>query len=183
MEAAHEWARTHAANHALTVPHQVAGVVHKKLWIGRVIHALTVPLDGVVHALTVPALRINCPATNKSLYSPISKTPVVGATPNGDNLAGCRPTGLHLLPTAIFRRAGRWRPEGRTDGHGHPVSALGMDGGAPTSRSGAAHLTKPMKSVSRSAPAICRPFNCRKSACTISLIMVLAQLSPGSSND
>lgn len=83
------------------MPSKAAGLVHKKLWIGRVVHALTVPPNGVMHALTVPPLRINCPAPNKSLYLPISKTLVVGAAPNGDNLAGCHPSGLHLLPTAV----------------------------------------------------------------------------------
>lgn len=38
----------------------------------------------------------------KSLYLPVEKSPVVGAAPNGDNPAGCHPTGLHLLPTAGF---------------------------------------------------------------------------------
>lgn len=38
----------------------------------------------------------------KNLYLPVSKSPVVGAAPNGDNPAGYRPTGLHLLPTAFF---------------------------------------------------------------------------------
>lgn len=81
--------------------HQAAEVIPKKLWIGQVVHALTVPLNWVVHALTVPALRINCPATNKSLYLPVINAPVVGAAPNVHNLAGCTQTGLHLLPTAI----------------------------------------------------------------------------------
>ena len=32
---------------------------------------------------------------------PISKKPLVGASLFGDNLAGCHPSRLHLLPTAI----------------------------------------------------------------------------------
>lgn len=34
-------------------------VVPKKLWIERLVHALTVALFGVVHALTVALSRIN----------------------------------------------------------------------------------------------------------------------------
>jgi hypothetical protein len=41
----------------------------------------------------------------KSLYLPVINTPVVGAAPIGDNLAGCPPTGLHLLPTVILKKA------------------------------------------------------------------------------
>lgn len=33
----------------------------------------------------------------KSLYSPVTNTPVIGAAPNGDKSATCHPTGLHLL--------------------------------------------------------------------------------------
>ncbi len=34
-------------------------VIHKKQWIAKVIHALTVALFWVIHALTVALLRIN----------------------------------------------------------------------------------------------------------------------------
>jgi hypothetical protein len=34
-------------------------VIHKKLWIAKVIHALTVARNWVIHALTVAGLRIN----------------------------------------------------------------------------------------------------------------------------
>jgi len=78
-------------------------VIHKNLWIGQVIHALTVTLKWVVHALTVTQVRIKGHLTNKNLYLPISNTPVVGASPNGDKSATCRPNGLLLLPTAIFK--------------------------------------------------------------------------------
>lgn len=40
----------------------------------------------------------------KNLYLPLINTPVVGAAANGDNLTGCHPNALHLLPTAIFKR-------------------------------------------------------------------------------
>ncbi len=41
----------------------------------------------------------------KSLYFPLSNTPVVGAAPIGDKSATCHPSGLHLLPTAINKWA------------------------------------------------------------------------------
>lgn len=77
-------------------------VIPKDLWIDQVIHALTVTKAWVVHALTVTTSRINGHHTIYSLYLPIVKTPVVGASPYGDKSATCPPTGLHLLPTAIF---------------------------------------------------------------------------------
>ena len=40
-------------------------VVHTKLGIGQVVHALTVALGWVIHALTVAVLRINGRAPNK----------------------------------------------------------------------------------------------------------------------
>jgi hypothetical protein len=78
-------------------------VIPKKLWIEQVIHALTVAKFLAVHALTVAHLRINGRITINSLYPPLIKNPLVGATLFGDNLAGCRPSRLHLLPTAIFK--------------------------------------------------------------------------------
>ena len=47
----------------------------------------------------------------KSLYLPVDKSPVVGAAPNGDNPAGCRPNGLHLLPTTGFKRQRNGKPK------------------------------------------------------------------------
>jgi hypothetical protein len=38
-----------------------------------------------------------------SLYLPVINAPVVGASPYGDKSATCRPNGLHLPPTAIFK--------------------------------------------------------------------------------
>jgi bacteriorhodopsin len=54
--------------------HLVRAVIHKKLWIGRVVHALTVALFGLIHALTVAVSRINGRAPNKYLYVPVTNT-------------------------------------------------------------------------------------------------------------
>lgn len=81
--------------------HKRSQVVHKKLWIAQVIHALTVTGILVIHALTVTHLRINGDAPIYNLYLPVINTPVVRAAPNGDNPAGYRPSGLHLLPTTL----------------------------------------------------------------------------------
>ena len=78
-------------------------VIPKNLWIEQVIHALTVTKAWVVHALTVTKSRINGHHTIYSLYLPIVKTPVVGASLFGDNLAGCHPNRLHLPPTAVLK--------------------------------------------------------------------------------
>jgi len=78
-------------------------VIHKKLWIDQVIHALTVTKAWVIHALTVTKSRINGHHTIYSLYLPIVKTPVVGALPYGDKSATCRPNGLHLFPYKFSR--------------------------------------------------------------------------------
>jgi hypothetical protein len=61
---------------------QMNKVIPKNLWITQVIRALTV-------------------TTLHSLYLPIVKTPVVGASLFVDNLAGCHPIRLHLPPTAF----------------------------------------------------------------------------------
>lgn len=78
-------------------------VIPKNLWIDQVIHALTVTVALVIHALTVTKSRINGHRTIYSLYLPIFKTPVVGASLFGDNLAGCHPNRLHLSPTAVLK--------------------------------------------------------------------------------
>ena len=80
-------------------------VIPKKLWIEQVIHALTVAKFLAIHALTVAHLRINGRITINSLYLPILKKPLVGATLFGDNLAGCRPSRLHSLPTAVLKNS------------------------------------------------------------------------------
>jgi hypothetical protein len=80
-------------------------VIPKNLWIDHVIHALTVTKEWVVHALTVTISRINGHHTIYSLYLPIVKTPVVGASLFGDNLAGCHPNRLHLPPTAVLKNS------------------------------------------------------------------------------
>jgi hypothetical protein len=80
-------------------------VIPKTLWIDQVIHALTVTKAWVVHALTVTTSRINGHHTIYSLYLPIVKTPVVGASLFGDNLAGCHPNRLHLPPTAVLKNS------------------------------------------------------------------------------
>ena len=54
--------------------HLVRAVIHKKLWIGQVVHALTVAPSGLTHALTVAASRINGRAPNKYLYLPVINT-------------------------------------------------------------------------------------------------------------
>ena len=79
-------------------------VIPKTLWIDQVIHALTVTKAWVIHALTVTTSRINGHHTIYSLYLPIVKTPVVGASLFGDNLAGCHPNRLHLPPTADVKK-------------------------------------------------------------------------------
>lgn len=61
-------------------------VIPKTLWIDQVIHALTVTKAWVVHALTVTTSRINGHNTIYSLYLPIVKTPVVGASLLGTTL-------------------------------------------------------------------------------------------------
>ena len=76
-------------------------VVHKKLWIARVMHAETVTEKEVMHAEMVTGLRRNGDDTNKYLYLPVINTPIAGAAPNGDKSATCHPNGLHLPPTAI----------------------------------------------------------------------------------
>jgi hypothetical protein len=78
-------------------------VIPKNLWIEQVIHALKVTTAWVIHALKVTTLRIKGHLTINSLYVPIFKTPVLGASLFGDNLAGCHPNRLHSLPTAIFK--------------------------------------------------------------------------------
>ena len=80
-------------------------VIPKTLWIDQVIHALTVTKAWVIHALTVTKSRINGHHTIYSLYLPIVKTPVVGASLFGDNLAGCHPNRLHLPPTAVLKNS------------------------------------------------------------------------------
>jgi hypothetical protein len=75
----------------------MAKVIHKKLWIEQVIHALTVTTDWVIHALMVTKSRINGHHTIYSLYLPILNIPIVGATLFGDNLAGCLPTACTQL--------------------------------------------------------------------------------------
>ena len=80
-------------------------VIPKNLWIDQVIHALTVTKAWVIHALTVTTSRINGHNTIYSLYLPIVKTPVVGASLFGDNLAGCHPNRLHLPPTAVLKNS------------------------------------------------------------------------------
>jgi hypothetical protein len=80
-------------------------VIPKSLWIDQVIHALTVTKAWVIHALTVTTSRINGHHTIYSLYLPIVKTPVVGASLFGDNLAGCHPNRLHLPPTAVLKNS------------------------------------------------------------------------------
>jgi hypothetical protein len=50
-------------------------VVHKKLWIEKVVHALTVTLEWVIPALTVTLSRINGDAPNKEPVSPCNKYP------------------------------------------------------------------------------------------------------------
>lgn len=80
-------------------------VIPKNLWIEQVVHALTVTKEWVIHALTVTKSRINGHHTIYSLYLPIVKTPVVGASLFGDNLAGCRPNRLHLPPTALLKHS------------------------------------------------------------------------------
>ena len=78
-------------------------VIPKKLWIGQLIHALTVAWIWVIHALKVAGSRIKGCATINSLYHPLVNTPLVGASLFGDNLAGCHPNRLHLPPTAVFK--------------------------------------------------------------------------------
>lgn len=78
-------------------------VIPKNLWIDQVIHALTVTKAWVIHALTVTKSRINGHHTIYSLYLPIVKTPVVGASLFGDNLTGCHPNRLHLPTTAFLK--------------------------------------------------------------------------------
>jgi hypothetical protein len=68
----------------------MAEFIPKNLWI-----------EQVIHALTVATVRINGRITINSLYLPLLKNPLVGATLFGDNLAGCHPNRLHLLPTAV----------------------------------------------------------------------------------
>ncbi len=80
-------------------------VIPKTLWIDQVIHTLTVTKAWVIHALTVTTSRINGHHTIYSLYLPIVKTPVVGASLFGDNLAGCHPNRLHLPPTAVLKNS------------------------------------------------------------------------------
>jgi hypothetical protein len=72
-------------------------LIHNSLWIGRLIHALTVASGRIVHALTVAPSRINGRAPNKYLYVPVINAPLVGAAPIGDKSATCPPSGLHLL--------------------------------------------------------------------------------------
>lgn len=64
-------------SHALTVTVMRSGagrLAHKKLWIGRLVHALTVAPFRVVHALTVAPLRINGRASIYILYLPVTNT-------------------------------------------------------------------------------------------------------------
>ena len=62
-------------------------VVHKTVVDNFVVHALTVTPNRVVHALTVTGPRINCDATNRSLYSLVANTLVVRGTTSVDNSA------------------------------------------------------------------------------------------------
>ena len=78
-------------------------VIPKNLWIEQVIHALKVTTAWVIHALKVTTLRIKGHHTINSLYLPIFKTPVLGASLFGDNLAGCHPNRLHLPPTSVLK--------------------------------------------------------------------------------
>ena len=78
-------------------------VIPKKLWIGQLIHALTVAWMRVIHALKVAGSRIKGCTPINSLYHPLVNTPLVGASLFGDNLAGCHPNRLHLPPTAAHQ--------------------------------------------------------------------------------
>lgn len=60
-------------SHALTVA-PTWRLVPKKLWIDRLVHALTVTLFWVVHALTVTLSRINGDASIYILYFPVINT-------------------------------------------------------------------------------------------------------------
>lgn len=66
-------------------------VFPKNLWIEK-----------VNHVLKLASLRIKGSITNKEPVLPLFKTPVVGASLFGDNLAGCLPNRLHLLATAAL---------------------------------------------------------------------------------
>lgn len=77
-------------SHAFTVtlmPSVAGRLVHKKLWIVQLVHALTVALFRLVHALTVAPSRINGRASIYILYLPVIKTPVVRAALPVDSLA------------------------------------------------------------------------------------------------
>ncbi len=87
-------------SHTLTVA-PTWRLVPKKLWIGRLVHALTVTPFQVVHALTVTLSRINGDATNKEPVFPCMKYPVVRASHPVDSL---RLTHSPLaLTTKIFK--------------------------------------------------------------------------------
>ena len=71
-----------------------AKVIPKKLWIGQVVHALTVAVS-----------RINGRATNKNLYFLYEMHPLVGAAPNGDNPIGLPAKRLAPTTNNIFQKS------------------------------------------------------------------------------
>ena len=68
------------------------------LWIGEVIHALTVAPFGVIHALTVAPLRINGRTTNKNLYLSFITKPITKSGTSGDNPFRLPTSAPHLSP-------------------------------------------------------------------------------------
>lgn len=79
-----------------------AEVIHKRLWIEQLIHALTVAAKWLIYALTVAGLRING-STPNVLVLPVFKSLVVGAAPFVHNPIGLHTTGLHLLLNKILK--------------------------------------------------------------------------------
>ena len=85
----------------------VRTVIHKKLWIGQVIHALKVALFGVIHALTVAVSRINGRVPNKYLYVPVINTSSSRSCAYWGQVCDLPPKRLALATNSHFFKAGK----------------------------------------------------------------------------
>jgi len=84
-------------------------VIHKKLWIAKVAHALTVALNWVIHALTVAGSRINGGASIYNLYSLYLNAPVVAQAQTVHKFQPAKTAGVSTPPCPPTRGGGTLR--------------------------------------------------------------------------
>jgi len=83
-------------------------VIHKKLWIAKVAHALTVALNWVIHALTVAGSRINGGASIYNLYSLYLNAPVVAQAQTVHKFQPAKTAGVSTPPAPLLGGWGRF---------------------------------------------------------------------------